>query len=392
MTALESRLSFECADSRLSHLGRVSLFLNSSTAQIKTPFVQPKPSTTSYSPPPPATLVALSAYFSNMIPSSSSDVLWSLGVSDVEPPVAYQVQKVESRDAAITVVKVVFDTLVSGVNGKWVVLEVVGRSTKPEGVELGRAEEDLLSLGSILCIHHGCILIHGEIDLLRLGSQVVVEIAPKSLVPQKTVHGIASVGSDLAPLLTGTVVSCLLVKVGNGNFVTVQNRVEINRNDVSSVEVSKWEVVVTDSILWTSNPLDRVVETTLSATSEVSVQGLLLLEAELFAAFVDFTGLWRVSSLKNVSVICVLDVGLDHLRQQRRLGTVEVVDSSAISEFSDDGIVDIVEEFRISIEIISGYFFQLIASIVKVFIEKVSKSRIVTERFLELVKSFLDVA
>jgi hypothetical protein len=106
------------------------------------------------------------------------------------------------------------------------------------------------------------------------------------------VHSIASVSSNLAPLLTGTVVSGLLVKVGDGNLVTVQNGVEIDRDDVPGVEVPKWEVVVTNSILWTSNPLYCVVETTLGATSEVSVEGLLLLEAELFTAFIDFTGLW----------------------------------------------------------------------------------------------------
>jgi hypothetical protein len=186
----------------------------------------------------------------------------------------------------------------------------------------------------------------------------------------------------------------------------------------------------------------------------------------------------RQGSLKDVSVVRVLNVGLDHLRQQRRLRTVEVVNSSTIgnktillnkvkevlnrvlcdfnertsgsektqndpvrvpvvglteattcnnegavdrdeavgtigavlgvlivstgqirpnvndflSEFSNDSVVDVVEELRISIEFIFRDLFELIASIVKVLIEEVSEGRVVAERLLELVESFLDVA
>jgi hypothetical protein len=108
------------------------------------------------------------------------------------------------------------------------------------------------------------------------------------------VHSIASVGSNLTPLVASTAISSLLVEVGDGNLVSVQDRVEINRDDVSGVEVTKREVVVTNGIIWASNPLYCVVETTLSAASKVSVQGFLLLEAEFFAARVDFARFWRV--------------------------------------------------------------------------------------------------
>jgi len=40
----------------------------------------------------------------------------------------------------------------------------------------------------------------------------------------------------------------------------------------------------------------------------------------------------RQSTLKNISVVGVLDISLDHLRQQRRLRSVEVVDTSAIGD------------------------------------------------------------
>lgn len=40
----------------------------------------------------------------------------------------------------------------------------------------------------------------------------------------------------------------------------------------------------------------------------------------------------RQSTLKNTSVVGVLDISLDHLRQQRRLRSVEVVDTSAIGD------------------------------------------------------------
>jgi hypothetical protein len=65
--------------------------------------------------------------------------------------------------------------------------------------------------------------------------------------------------------------------------------------------------------------------------------------------------------------------------------------NNLFSEFSDYSVVNVVEECRVSIEIISGNLFQLIASIVKVFIEKFSEGRIVAKRLLEFVKSFLDV-
>lgn len=110
-------------------------------------------------------------------------------------------------------------------------------------------------------------------------------------------HSIASVGSNLTPLVASTAVSSLLVEVGDGNLVAVQDRVEINRDDVSGVEVTKREVVVANGIIWASNPLYRVVETTLSATGEVSVQSFLLLEAEFFTAGVDLARFWRVVGL-----------------------------------------------------------------------------------------------
>jgi hypothetical protein len=75
---------------------------------------------------------------------------------------------VTGRDTAIKVVEVVFNTLVGIENSIWIVLEVVGRSTKPEGVELGRTEEDLLIFGSILSVYLRRITVNWEVDLLRL--------------------------------------------------------------------------------------------------------------------------------------------------------------------------------------------------------------------------------
>jgi hypothetical protein len=93
------------------------------------------------------------------------------------------------------------------------------------------------------------------------------------------VHRVATVGSDLAPLLAGAAVSSLLVKVGNGDLISVENGVEVYRNDVPSIEVSQGEVVVPNSIFRSSNPLGGIVQTTLSTAGEVSIQGFLLLKA-----------------------------------------------------------------------------------------------------------------
>lgn len=92
-------------------------------------------------------------------------------------------------------------------------------------------------------------------------------------------HSVATVGSDLAPLLAGAVVSSLFVKVGNGYLISVENRVEVYGNDVPGVEVSQGEVVIPNSIFRSSDPLGGVVQTTLSTAGEVSVQGFLLLKA-----------------------------------------------------------------------------------------------------------------
>jgi hypothetical protein len=85
------------------------------------------------------------------------------------------------------------------------------------------------------------------------------------------VHGVATIGSDLAPLLTGAAVSSLLVEISNGDLISVEDRVEIYRNDVPGVEVSQREVVIPNSIFRSSNPLGGIVQTTLSTTGEVSV-------------------------------------------------------------------------------------------------------------------------
>ena len=168
----------------------------------------------------------------------------------------------------------------------------------------------------------------------------------------------------------------------------------------------------------------------------------------------------RNGSLENIGIVGVLNISLDHLRQQRWLRSVEVVDSGTIGneailldkvkevlnsvlrnlnerassakktqddpvrvpvvrlaeattcnderavdrdetvgtigavlcvlivatskirpnvnnlfgEFPNNSIVDIVEELRICIKVVTVDFFQFITSIVKVLIEEVSKS------------------
>lgn len=182
-------------------------------------------------------------------------------------------------------------------------------------------------------------------------------------------------------------------------------------------------------------------------------------------------------AVQDVGVVGVLDVDLDHLCQQRRLGPVEIVDASSIGheailfnkveevlnsvlgnldkgatsaeqtledpvrvpvvrlsepttsndkgavdgdetvrtfcavvgvavvatgqvrpnvndlfrKLLDDGIVNLVEELGIRLELVLGDFFKLAASIGKILIEKVCESRIVSERFFELVKCLLDL-
>lgn len=182
-------------------------------------------------------------------------------------------------------------------------------------------------------------------------------------------------------------------------------------------------------------------------------------------------------TFEDVGVVGVLDVDLDHLCQQRRLGSVEIVDASSIGheailfdkveevldrvlcnldkgatsaektlkdpvripvvrlsepttsnhksavdgdetvwtfcavvgvtivatgqvrpnvndlfrKLLDDGIVNLVKELGIRLELIFGDFFKLASSISKILIEKVCKGRIVPQRFFKLVKCFLDL-
>lgn len=163
------------------------------------------------------------------------------------------------RNTTLTGIQVVRDTLVSIEDSIWVILEIVGSSAQPEGVELGRAEEDLLALGSILLVNLGSVVVGWVKDRLCLGSQVVVEVAPMGLVPHEGVHGKAAVGSDFAPLTAGTAVACLLIELSDGDLVSVQDRVEVNRDDVSSVEVSEREVIVANSIIGSGHPLNCAI-------------------------------------------------------------------------------------------------------------------------------------
>ncbi|KAI6767323.1 hypothetical protein HG530_005332 [Fusarium avenaceum] len=246
---------------------------------------------------------------------------------------------VARRNTTLTLIKVGSNTLVCTEDSVWVVLEIVGSSAEPEGIELGRTEEDLFSFGGILCVHRHGVVVGREVNLLRLGSQIVIEVAPKSLVPHESMHSVATVGSDLAPLLAGAVVSSLFVKVGNGYLISVENRVEVYGNDVPGVEVSQGEVVIPNSIFRSSDPLGGVVQTTLSTAGESKPLqmhiGLVVdVDRDRTVFHKEFMLLdkQRQGSLKDVGVVGVIDINLDHLRQQRWLRSVEVVDASTIGD------------------------------------------------------------
>ena len=78
--------------------GCLSSWLKISPAHKRTPFVHPNPGTTVYSPPPPATLMLLSAYFSNRVPLTLGELPCNGGRTfGMAPSVAIQVQNAESK-------------------------------------------------------------------------------------------------------------------------------------------------------------------------------------------------------------------------------------------------------------------------------------------------------
>ncbi|KAH6604374.1 hypothetical protein Trco_007820 [Trichoderma cornu-damae] len=306
-----------CPASRSPHCGLLSRLPKVSAAHSRTPFVQPKPSTTSYSPPPPAAFVELSRYFSNMTPTSRSVRPRSLGVSDVDPPVASHVQKgevpdvlvrgiaggegggdavealhedvhvrgpdvglipllarphVAGGDAAGAGVEISGHAVEGAGHGVGVVLEMVGGGARPEGVELADVEEDLLAGGRGAAVVGGGVSVGGDVDVVGRRREVVVEVAEEGFVPEDGLDGGAAARGAGGPRAGGAGVARPAVEARDGELVAVEDGVEVDGDDGAGVERPQGEVDVADGVGRVGEPARGVVVAALGAGGEVGVQ------------------------------------------------------------------------------------------------------------------------
>lgn len=195
--------------------------------------------------------------------------------------------EVGGRNTTAAGIEIGRDALIGVEDGVGVVLEMLRRSTSPEGVELSDAEEDLLALRSSVPVNGISVVVSRVEDVLGVGCGIEVKVAPESLIPHESRHSVAAVGSYLTPLLTSAAVASLFVKVGDGNLVAIENGVEVDRNDVVSVEISKGKVVVFRSVFRASDPSSSVVPTTLGTAGEVRVEFLFLCVIEALFLGID---------------------------------------------------------------------------------------------------------
>ena len=191
-----------------------------------------------------------------------------------------------------------------------IVPQLLGRGARPEGVELADVEDDLVVLvvGTSALGGRGVLV---DRDMYRLGAagQIVVKVGPVRVVPHERVHGLAAALGALEKLLGQRLVGGRVLKeVADDALVLVQDRVEVDGDQVDDVEGAQREVDVAGGVVGAREPSGRVVPSRLGAASEVGVQlGLLRLVQGLDLG-VDYTVVRVVGVVVSGDVI--LTVGL----------------------------------------------------------------------------------
>lgn len=175
-------------------------------------------------------------------------------------------------DAAGLGVEICRHAVVGARHGIGVVLDVVWRGAGPEGIELADVEEDLLPRGGGLPVERDGILVCGDVDVLRRGGEVVVEVAEEGFVPEDGLDGDAAVCGAGGPGAGSRGVAGAVEELRDCELVAVQDGVEVDRDDLLVAERAEGEVDVVDGVGRVGEPAGGVVVAALGAGGEVCVE------------------------------------------------------------------------------------------------------------------------